>query len=254
LLSQAIWWGGIAIEALLIGRGLRGHLASRYPAFYCYVAFVLFQDIFCFFAYRYGSQEFYRYSYWSMEFLCVLLSCWVVFEIYQMALADYPGTARMARVLLAILFGIALVKAFFNVVNDPGWWLEVTARDVEGALRAVQGLVLFGLAAICLFYAVPLAKNLRGIFLGYGAFVAWSVICLTLASSTSITLVHTLAYLYPISFLIVLGIWLFHLWSSAPSPVVQHDLRLEREYQQLAATTHRRLREVRDHFTKAGRL
>src|ERR1700732_4121323 len=76
MLNQAIWWSSIGLESLLLFRGFRGKLASRYPAFYFYISFVLLQDLVCLAIARrsHGADE-YTYAYWTAEFLCVLVSC-----------------------------------------------------------------------------------------------------------------------------------------------------------------------------------
>src|SRR5271154_1307022 len=112
MLSQAIWWSSIALESLLLFRGVRGKLACRYPAFYFYISFVLLQYLVRMGIARWSQDEnTYNHAYWTAEFLCVLVSCGIVFEIYRVGRGAYPGTARMARRLLGIVFVIVLMKA-----------------------------------------------------------------------------------------------------------------------------------------------
>src|SRR5438045_1760326 len=40
MLGQAIWWGSITLETLLLVRGLQGRLLARFPVFYVYILFV----------------------------------------------------------------------------------------------------------------------------------------------------------------------------------------------------------------------
>lgn len=246
MLSQVILSVSVILESLLLFRGFRQRLTSRYPAFYCYIAFVLFQDPVCYFVDRW-MHPLYTPVYWTAEFLCVLLSCGIIFEIYRVGLAAYPGTARMARVALGLVFGIALVKA---LISDPRLWTEAPATTVESTLRTVQGVAIVAMVALFLFYSVPLGKNLRGIVMGYGLFVCWSVICLTFASLTGGKVHVLLAYLYPASYLLFLSICLRYLWSyqadKSPEPADPAD----RGYGRVADATLRRLQDARGYLGK----
>ncbi len=251
MLNQLIWWGGIALEAFLFVQGLRRRLVYRYPAFYCYVAFVLLQDLACFVAYRRGYQV-YNYTYWMTEFVCVLVGCLVVFEVYRVGLLSYPGTARMARNILALVFALALAKAIANVWGNPGWWLEVSTRVIERDLRTVEAVAILGLVSLFLLYAIPFGKNLRGILLGYGLFVAVRVISLIFAPERGRRTFW--AYAYSASYLLALGIWLVHLWSYSEIPTPEPaTVRLETDYQRLATATRRRLQTARGQLAKAVR-
>src|SRR4029077_3311440 len=170
MLGQAIWWGGIAGEALLLVRGFRGKLLSRYPVFYTYILFVCLQSILRLSVYHSRPQS-YSSVYWITEWLGILAGCGVVFEIYRTGLAAYPGTARMARNLLAFVFVLASTKAIVETWNDPHWWLMAAAMDLEHAFRGVQAGAIVALVVLFLFYSVPFGRNLRGILLGYSLFV-----------------------------------------------------------------------------------
>jgi hypothetical protein len=246
MLSEIILYSSMVLESLLLLRGFRERLTSRYPAFYCYIAFVLIQDPICFFVYKW-AHSLYTPVYWTAEFLCVLMSCGIVFEIYQAGLAGYPGTARMARKVLGLVFVIALLKV---LVSDPRWWMEASAKNVEGTLRAVQGAAIIALVVLFLFYSVPLGRNLRGITLGYGLYICWSVICLTFASSTVGKTHVLLGYLYPASYPLFLLVWLGYLWSYRDSPVARRVVQLDLEYQDVAAVTQRRLQDARGQLAK----
>ena len=109
MLSQAIWWSCIVLEVLLLIRAVSGRLISRYPVFYGYIFFVFSQSILRSLVYRWGG-ELYNPVYWTTEFLGFVMGCWVVLEIYRVALAAYPGTAKMARQVLAFLFALSAKK------------------------------------------------------------------------------------------------------------------------------------------------
>jgi len=106
MISLSIWLVSIALELLLVVRGVQQKLIHRFPFFYTYISFVLAADL-LFFAIRLPAKSpLYLYLYWCSEFLSLVLGCLVFFELYRVALNPYPGTARMARALLAVLFGL----------------------------------------------------------------------------------------------------------------------------------------------------
>ena len=117
MLDHFIWWGSIAIEILLLVRGLQTKLVSRYAAFYLYIAFVLSQSCLRLYIYHW-RHSLYRYTYWSTEFVSIFVGCAVVFEIFRVGLRAYPGASRMARNLVLLLFVGAVVVAVANTAND----------------------------------------------------------------------------------------------------------------------------------------
>jgi hypothetical protein len=250
MLDQSIWWLNMALEALLLVRGVRGRWASGYRVFYAYVLFVLLQSLLRFYIYH-SVFPLYGYVYWCTEFLAVLIGCGVTFEIYRVGLRAYPGTARMARNLLCIIFVLAATKAFVEASNDPRWWPIATSTDLELALRIVQTGSIGALVLLFLIYKVPYGKNLRGIVLGYGLFLALSVIQFASISVQGGRYYTFWSHAQSFAYLLVLGIWAGHLWSYQREPEPEATVRLELEYQRVAAATRQRLREARGYLGKA---
>jgi|SRR5208337_4843007 len=250
MLDEFIRWGGVPTEILLLVRGLQTKLASRYPAFYLYIFFVLSQSFLRLYVYQW-KRSFYRYTYWSTEFVSILVGCGVVYEIFRVGLRAYPGASRMARNSLLLLFLLALVVALANAANDPRWWAEASITEIQRTLRMVQALSLFALVLLFLHYSITFGRNLRGILFGYGLFVAGSVIWLTFAYSGSGRFRNFWFYLYPMSYDISLLVWIVHLWEYRPNPQTKESAKFERQYEIIAAATKRRLQEARSYLDKA---
>jgi hypothetical protein len=250
MLDQSIWWLNMALEALLLARGLRGNWAARYPVFYSYILFVLLQSLVRYSLYRSGSPL-YTNVYWITEFLAVLIGCGITFEVYRMGLRAYPGTARMARNLLCIIFILAATKALVGASTGPHWWPVITSTDLALALRVVQAGSIGALVLLFLIYKVPFGKNLRGVLLGYGLFVGLSVIQFASISLQGERLLDFWSYMQSFAYMSVLGIWVAHLWSYQEVPEPQVPVRIEQEYQRVAALTRRRLQEARGYLGKA---
>jgi len=252
MLGQVIWWTGIFLETYLLARAFTARLWARYPVFYSYITFVLLQSLLRF-SILHSRQNLYPRAYWITEWLGVMIGCGVVFEVYRVGLAAYRGTARMARNLLGLVFVVAFAKAVAETWNDPRWWLMATTMDLERLLRTVQSLAILALVVLFLFYAIPFGRNLRGILLGYGLFVGISVIQLTFVADSESRFHSFWSNASPGSYVIALGLWLVHLWSYFPSPEPTRAVRLEEQYQRVAAATTQRLKEARGYLTKAVR-
>ena len=252
MLGQAIWWACMAVEVMLLARALFGKLLKPYPAFYSYLLFVWMQSLLRFSVYH-AWPQLYMNVYWITEGLGVLAGCAVVFEIYRVGLRAYPGTARLARNLLAFVFLLAFAKATIETGNNPLWWSTATTLDLELALRVVQTLALLALVVLFLFYAIPFGRNLRGILLGYGLFLGESVVWLSFAPRELESFRAFWSHIHAGSYFVVLLVWAGHLWSYVPNPEPKAAVRLEEQYQRMAAATSRRLQEARGYLAKAVR-
>lgn len=239
MLSQLIWWSGVALEIALLVRGFRGQLVRRLPIFYAYITCVALQNIPFFFQW---NKPLYALIYWVTEFLGLAMGSLVIFEVYKVSLRAYPGAARMARNALAFVFLTAVAKGLATVWASGSWRLDATAFEVERALRTVQAAAILALVALFLVYSIPFGRNLRGILLGYGLFIGERVICLTFMPPQGH---HFWFYAYSAGYLVTLVVWLCHLWAYEASPVAKNDVPLDREYHSIAVATQRRLRAMR---------
>jgi hypothetical protein len=251
MLTQAIWWISLLLEGLLLWRGAAARLAVRYPVFYGYIAFVMLQSVLRFFVFlRYGYGKYYDGVFWTTEFTGLLFGCWVVFEIYRVALKAYPGTARMARNVLGFLLAMALAKAIAAAWGNSPWIGGITMLQMERALRTFQAVAVVALVVLFLFYSIPFGKNLRGILLGYAIFISGRVLSLTFVGPTDRGFWF---YAYSGTYPLVLGIWVAHLWSYQACPQPKSSVGLERQYLAIAAATQRKLKEARGHLSKVVR-
>jgi len=217
-MTQIIWWTGVVLEFVLLLRATRGKLLFRFPFFYSYVAFVFLQSFALFEVYRrfpngYGS------AYWICELGALILGSLILFEIYRVALRPYPGTARIARNLLYFVFALAFAKVLVNQSYGSLWWPAGTIEELERNLRVVQGFAILAIAVALVAYSIPCSRNLKGIILGYGLFVANSIVQLSLLSHLGAWFHTLMLYTQPFSYLVVLGIWTAMLWSPAPEPI-----------------------------------
>jgi hypothetical protein len=252
MLTQVIWWAAICLEAVLLFRGLRQRLLLKYPVFYLYIAFVLLEDLLRFYIYRW-HPAIYPQTYWITEFFGLVIGSGVVFEIYRSGLSAYPGTARMARNLLFLVFTLAFAKVLVSTSYGSLWWPAETTAELERNLRIVQASALIALIALFLMYAIPLGRNLKGILSGYSLYIAVSIVQLTLVSHFGNNIQRLWSYVNSVSYLIALCIWTGALWSHEMSPETSTIIELEYNYEALRAATRLRLQETRARLGRAVR-
>ncbi len=162
MLSSVLWILGPILESLIVVRAVRGNFLKEYKLFYCYIIWVFLRDLSLFAVYHSWPKA-YAYDYWYSQFFSVLVGCGVVWEIYRVALANYPGAARMARSVLLFLFIITMSRIVVYAANNAKWLPGKTTLETEREFRIVQALVLIGLLALLAYYAIPAGRNLKGI-------------------------------------------------------------------------------------------
>jgi hypothetical protein len=252
MLTMAIWCVGTSLEVVLLFRGLQTKLFRSFPIFYSYILFVFVEELLRFSAYRFYPDR-YAQVYWVTQFLSLFIGSMVIFEIYRVGLRRFPGTARMARYLLMIVFGAVFAKELGTSSTDLFSWLARTSVDLEGNLRIVQGVAIATLLSLFLLYAIPFGRNLKGILAGYGLFVGMSILQFTLWHYSVGDLRSLWPYAQPLAYLVVLGLWGRALWSAHPAPLTEQPVELERDYQMLAASTRVQLERALSRLRWAAR-
>src|SRR5579885_2867131 len=137
MLTQALWWSCNALIAWLLLRATLGGFLRKYLIFYAYLAHVL---ILAFVRFSFYILRPHNYSnfYWYTEFISVAIGYCVIWEIYDHALAGYPGTVRIASVLIWVSFIAVIGKSVFNAFSDPAWAIARSTGELERNLRIVQ--------------------------------------------------------------------------------------------------------------------
>jgi len=86
MLSQAIWWVGNLMLALILLRAWTGRLFARYPYFFGYVLCVFCSSMLRVYVWTAFPQA-YRLWYWISEAIGVVAGFGVTWEIYAHVLA-----------------------------------------------------------------------------------------------------------------------------------------------------------------------
>jgi len=249
--ALSLWLIGPLLEALILARGIQTGWFTKYRAFSAYVCCVLIQDLLFLGVYFLRFND-YGWIYWWGELFSVAFGVGVTWEIFGLILGPYPGAGRMARNVLAVVIVVT-----FSANLAEGWSGQLlssgTVVELERNLRVIQALSLLVLAALATYYKIPIGRNAKGMFAGYGIFIGTSVITLTLRSSLGESFQRAWVSAQPLCYVLTLVIWSAFLWKYEPVPTVDVRPRIEEDYRLLALITRKRVLQVRAILGKATR-
>lgn len=206
-------------EALLLLRAWRKRTLARFPIFYSYIAFVLLQSVLRTIVRLEYSQDSKPYSltFWSTEFMGVFVGCSIFFEFYKIALAGFPGAGKLARNALLFVFALTIGKVLVTAAHlSAGLSGELIIQLVRD-MRFVQLAAIVTLLALFFLYAIPTGRNLLGIVLGYGIFIAVSVLNLVFLDRFRGEALFAARAIQSSSYLFALCVWTVALWSYRPA-------------------------------------
>jgi hypothetical protein len=247
MLSMILWGLGFALEVVILVRGLRTRMLTKYPYFYFYILCVSVASAALFTLYR-SSPTLYTKFYWPIELVTVVAGCGVVLEILTLGLESYPGAARFLRRLCLLLFGVVICyglarMAFVRPVGSG------SVVRTERELRLIEALILAAMLAVVAYYAIRLGRNLKGLILGYGTYIAVSLMTLALYAAIGHRFFKIWGSVQTATYLFSLAVWTVALWSYDPNPGSGSGGRgggKGPDYETLALETRERLKELAD--------
>lgn len=256
MLTQVVAWTVTGLLGVLILRGVYARTVARYPVFYFYLSYVLFESLvraYSYYNYYFSHPSVYAAVFWYTQVFSLALGYCVIWEVYRQALADYPGVARLGYILLAGLFLLVVAQGFSEMFGSAAVPTIELPALLERSLRTIQALLLVAIVALLVYYQIPLGRNLRGLVVGYGLFVGASVVSLTLRAYWGYNAEFWNRYVPPLAYLFALVIWTAALWSYHPNPRPQRVITLERDYKLLAAQVENAIARTRASLLKAVR-
>jgi hypothetical protein len=252
MLSLIVWWSGLVLELVILVRGLRARMILKYPYFYAYVLCVFVVSAGLYEGYR-VSVHFYEHWYWPTQYATLLTGCGVLLEILDHALESYAGARRLLRGLCLGIFGTFFCYIGVKVVRHALWSTLVTSAEMERDLRVVQAVFLAAILGVVFYYGINLGRNVKGMILGFGAYVGISVMTLAIVAVSGNRFVTAWELLQSGSYLFALGVWTVTLWSYAPNPAPERVDRMELDYAELASRTRQSLEAIRSELKGATR-
>jgi hypothetical protein len=182
-----------------------------------------------------------------------MIGCGIVLEIFRHVLRPYPGAEKFATAVGLVTFSAIFAFAFLYRLLAPDWSPSGTVIELERDVRTVQAIFLFGIFAVISYYQIPIGKNLKGMTAGYGLYILTSLVTLAVRSYAGPQFNNVWNVIQPLSYDASLLVWVVSMWSYHPNPVPDAAIRLEEDYEALAARTKRALGTMRSRLAKAGR-
>jgi hypothetical protein len=220
-LAYLIGLSGFSAELCLAWRVLRKEIWRAYPYFSSYVIWVLLHSIVSY-PFPGMSPTTYRTVYWVTDVVDIALRFLIVWEVFR---HTFPKDSALHRVVSRGFFTIAFGLGILSVGT---LWSYVTYAQFHSVYPAfersfsfAQAVMILGILLTTRYYDVQLGRNIRGIALAFGA---WSSI--TTANYAMIDLRHSsflpyLRMLKPLSFLAIIGVWIWAVWVYEPNPVIE---------------------------------
>jgi hypothetical protein len=254
MLGLIIWVCGIFLEALLLVRGFRAKLFSRYPNFYIYVLSLFLSDGLLFFVYFLKRESYEKWS-WFGGFIILFLGCGILLEVFRHVLSPYAGAERFARIAGFALLGAVLCFALMYPMVGPS---VSVARNLYVRLQrdflAVQAILLLGVVQVITYYAISMGRNLKWMILGYGQALGVTIIGLALRAYVGPNFQSVWSLIQQLSYLASLAIWVVGLWSYCANPVPESKIGVEADYEVLAARTRDMVGAAGTELVKVNRL
>lgn len=247
-----LWWAGILLESMIVFRCVQNGIVRTYPFFVSYVSCVLFSSVSGYAVYS-VHRSLYQSWYWALEFVCVFAGYCLVLEILEKALASYEGPRTLARNGGLGIF--ALIVAFTTFQWRFGHHSSAlrTSVEVERNLRSAEIALIAGILLLVFYYAIPIGRNLKGIALGYGLYVAIDVIDQAVMSHMGSRFQAIFSAVRSYSYFVSLLIWIVALWSYCPNPAPGSSGDAGLDYDVLAMKTRKALESMRGNLGKAAR-
>jgi hypothetical protein len=250
--ALVLFWIGNILQFAILWRGVRTSTLRKYSYFYAYVLSVL--SSFALTIIYLINRPSYNRWYWPIQFVTLFFGCGVVIEIFRHVLSPYPGAEKLAKAAAFTAFGAVFCLAIIFAVLHLNPTSSAAAIELERNVRAVQAVLLFAILAVILSYRVPIGRNILGMIVGYGIYIAVSLISRSIEAFAGGWLRLVWLYVQPLSFEASLAIWLMALWSYHPNPAPDPSIQIEADYEMLASRTRRALQATRSYLGGAFRL
>jgi len=237
---------------MILLRGLRARILSKYLFFYTYIASLLVADSSLYFLHLFSPASYDKWN-WATGFLNLLLGCGILLEIFKHVLSPYAGADRFARISGLVVFGAIFCFAILHLLMSGASPVGFANLDAEKDFLTVQAILLFGILGVVSYYGIAMGRNLKGMICGYGLCLATSLVTLALRSYIGPSFNSAWSFIQPFAYMISMVIWMVTLWSYRPNPAPDADIRLEEDYEAVVARTRNMVGAMRSHLGKAAR-
>lgn len=216
LRELGLWSAGIALQVTILARGRAVRLWRKYPLFYAQLACGVFVTLLDQWAFPTNAKWLSGF-YWDVEFLAAVVGCGVLVDILRQAFVHSAPALVFGKATMGFLYGaIGLFTISFAL--DQYWHAPVLHLVlVERDFRLVQTAVLLSVVAAVFYFGLPLGRNLNGMLVGYGTFIACDLVTLALDSYYPKFFAQARSFLHPVLYCSSLLIYLYALWTYTPA-------------------------------------
>jgi hypothetical protein len=165
--------------------------------------------------------------YWNIDSIDVVLRFVVVWEVFHQVFPKSSGLNKSLSKGLAIIAFALLVVAcatFWGYQTYTG--LRSLHLALDRSFGFIQALMILGTLLMARYYGVRCGRNIRGIALAFGGWVSISTATNALADLNS-SFVAYWYYLRPLSFVVMIGVWIWALWVYEPNPPISESEPVE---------------------------
>ncbi len=222
---------GPILELWVLVLLLREGMWREYTSFLLYVFWVFLGNSVILAAYLYFPSAYpeaqaaslYGSWYWHSDSIDVVLRFLVIWEVFHQTFPKGSGLNKSLSKGLGIISFILLVLA---CATFWGYQNYASLRSIHLALDRtfdfVQAVMILGTLLMARYYGVKCGRNIRGIALGFGAWVSLSTANNAMADLTRSFLPYWY-YLRPWSFGFMLASWIWALWVYEPNPPIMES-------------------------------
>ncbi len=202
---------GLLLELVILWRCAQARLWQQYPFFYVYLGYIFARTIAIFVVTQFQFPA-YAVAYWLTAAAADLLRFLVAWEVFRQSFAFAVAARRIVGQVLFLLL-IVLTAVLFLGTKSPGLFFA----DFERKSSFIQATMVVVTLALARYYSLPLGRNIWGMALGLGMYVSMAIV-----NFAALELVKSFfpywRFIRPLSFIGMLGVWAWALWSYAPNP------------------------------------
>jgi hypothetical protein len=214
LYSLAIGITGSVLQIVLLWRGWRCGLFSRFPLFYSYIAYLFFGSTMAFLISQ-TYPAYYPTFYWRFFLVLVLVEFGVLVEISDHMFNPYPAIRRLGRFLAGCVCGIFSFYIVSALMQRRS--LSVTTFDLFKRVSITKAVIIIVLLTMARYYRLPVGKNVAGLMLGFSVYLGINIANFALAETFGRAVYSGLfAVVTPLSFTVCLLMWTIKVWRYEP--------------------------------------
>ena len=216
-IQYAIYWLGMGLEFLILWRGIRLGLVRLYPYLFMYLAIAFVRSV-CLLPLRELSSPYYPVAYWWSHALLSIFRFMILWEVFRQSFSWRKNIRTMASAIILLVLSSLFAAFLFDFGVATGLFKpESFFPDFERRINFSQAAALVAMMSMVQYYGIRLGRNMWGVAIGLGIYIALSVVNHALLEQIS-SYFPLWQWTSQLSFVGLLGIWTWALWQYEPNP------------------------------------